>query len=197
MTDAHVSVTASEGDTRETGSYNIALRGDLSVYDEDRQERLVRLAVERALIALSAGSPPAGEMPVVLAAGSSGILLHEAIGHGMEADFNRKGISIYASKIGKPIAPSEVTIIDDATMPGSRGALNVDDEGSDTERTVLVRNGRARVPTSTTGSARRHYGVAVDRQRPPRVVPSPDPAADARDLHGARPAQPATRSSGR
>lgn len=158
MTDAHVSVSAVQGDTRETGSYNVSLRGDLSIYDEERQQRLVSLAVDRALIALSAGSPPAGEMPVVLAAGSSGILLHEAIGHGMEADFNRKGISIYANKLGKPIAPSEVTIIDDATMPGSRGALNVDDEASDTERTVLVRDGVLESYLHDRISAR-HYGV--------------------------------------
>jgi TldD protein len=156
MTEAHVSVTVAEGDKREGGSYNVALRGDLSVYDERRSDRLVELAVSRALRALEASSPPAGEMPVVLAAGSSGILLHEAIGHGMEADFNRKGTSIYATKLGKPIARPEVTIVDDATLPGSRGALNVDDEGSATERTVLVENGVLRSYLHDRISAR-HY----------------------------------------
>ena len=158
MTRAFVMVTAHENGVRESGSYNVASRGDLSYYDEDRQQRLVHRAVERALRALEATSPPAGEMPVVLAAGSSGILLHEAIGHGMEADFNRKNISIYATKMGQPIASSEVTIVDDATVPHARGSLNVDDEGEATERTVLVEQGHLRTYLHDRISAR-HYGV--------------------------------------
>ena len=158
MTRAYVSVTATDGTMRETGSYNVASRADLAYYDEDRQERMVQQAVERALRALKAGSPPAGEMPVVLAPGSSGILLHEAIGHGMEADFNRKNISIYASKMGQAIAPKEVTIVDDATLPFARGSINVDDEGNATERTVLVEQGTLRTYLHDRISAR-HYGV--------------------------------------
>lgn len=158
MTRAFVSVTAAEGSVRESGSHNTASRSDLSFYDEARQHRLVDSAVERAVRALSAGKPPAGEMPVVLAAGSSGILLHEAIGHGMEADFNRKNISIYANRMGKPIAPAEVTIIDDATLPNARGSLNVDDEGNATEKTVLVEEGNLRTYLHDRISAR-HYGV--------------------------------------
>jgi TldD protein len=158
MMQASVSVTAADGDRRETGGHNLSLRTDLSGYDNARQERLVASAVDRAITALTAGSPPAGEMPVVMARGSAGILLHEAIGHGMEADFNRKGISIYASKLGKAIAPKEVTIVDDATLPGARGSLNVDDEGSATERTVLVRNGVLESYLHDRISAR-HYGV--------------------------------------
>ncbi|HHO49963.1 MAG TPA: TldD/PmbA family protein [Deltaproteobacteria bacterium] len=158
MTRGFVSVTALADGQRESGSYNVSSRGDLTYYDEARQHRMVDRAVERALRALDAGSPPAGEMPVVLAAGSSGILLHEAIGHGMEADFNRKDISIYASKLGKSIAPSEVTIVDDATLPHARGSLNVDDEGSPTERTVLVDHGVLRTYLHDRISAR-HYQV--------------------------------------
>ncbi|MBX2797833.1 MAG: TldD/PmbA family protein [Myxococcales bacterium] len=158
MTYASLAATALRDGQRETGSYNVASRGDLSYYDQDRQDRIVARAVDRAVRALDAKSPPAGEMPVVLAAGSSGILLHEAIGHGLEADFNRKNISIYASKMGKPIAPSEVTIVDDATLSHARGSLNVDDEGSDTERTVLVENGVLRSYLHDRISAR-HYGV--------------------------------------
>jgi TldD protein len=86
-------------------------------------------------------------------------LLHEAIGHGMEADFNRKGISIFADRIGTAVARPEVTIVDDATLPGARGALNVDDEGSPTEKTVLVENGVLRSYLHDRISAR-HYGVA-------------------------------------
>jgi TldD protein len=159
MTQAHLACTAVEGDRRESGSYNVAGRQDLSYYDADRQGRLVHNAVDRAVQALSATTAPAGEMTVVLAAGSSGILLHEAIGHGMEADFNRKGISIYADKIGQRIAPAGVSIIDDATLPGARGSLNVDDEGSDTERTVLVEDGYLRSYIHDRISAR-HFGVA-------------------------------------
>ena len=158
MTRAWVSCTAVDGDKREGGSYNVASRGGLDFYDEGRQHRLVHHAVARATRALSATSPPAGEMPVVMAAGSSGILLHEAIGHGMEADFNRKGISIFADRIGKQIAPSEVTIVDDATLPHARGSINVDDEGSPTEKTTLVREGKLVSYLHDRISAR-HFGV--------------------------------------
>ena len=159
MTQAQMAVTAKDGDRPETGSCNVASRGDLSFYSSERQGRLVQTAVERALRALSAGSPPAGEMPVVMAAGSSGILLHEAIGHGMEADFNRKNISIYSDKLGRSIAPKEVTVVDDGTLPGSRGSINCDDEASPSERTVLVENGVLRSYLHDRISAR-HYGVA-------------------------------------
>jgi TldD protein len=80
-------------------------------------------------------------MPVVLAAGSSGILLHEAIGHGMEADFNRKEVSIFSDKINKPVAENFVTIVDDGTNPNVRGSINIDDEGVDSQKTYLVENG--------------------------------------------------------
>ncbi len=157
-TTAFVVCTAVDGTLRESGSYNVSARAGIEFYTADRQQRLVDRAVERATRALHAGSPPAGEMPVVLAAGSSGILLHEAIGHGMEADFNRKGISIFADRIGKPVANEHVTIVDDATLPGARGALAVDDEGSQTERTVLVRDGVLRSYLHDRISAR-HYGL--------------------------------------
>jgi TldD protein len=158
MTRAFVSCTAVEEELREAGSYNVAARADISFYSEERQRRMVKEAVHRATRALSAESPPAGEMPVVMAAGSSGILLHEAIGHGMEADFNRKNISIFADKMGKRIAPKDVTICDNATIPGARGAINVDDEGSPTENTYLVRNGILESYLHDRISAR-HYGV--------------------------------------
>jgi TldD protein len=147
-----------DGGKRETGSYNVAGRADLAFYDEARHRRLVSEAVDRGLRALVASSPPAGEMPVVLGAGGSGVLLHEAIGHGMEADFNRKDLSIYATKLGQRIAPPGVTVIDSALLPNARGALNVDDEGSPTEETVLVRDGILEGYLHDRISAR-HYGV--------------------------------------
>jgi TldD protein len=97
-------------------------------------------------------------MPVVLAAGSSGILLHEAIGHGMEADFNRKNVSIFSDKIGKPVARPFVNIVDDATLANARGAINVDDEGNPAGVTHLVENGILSTYLHDSVSAR-HYGV--------------------------------------
>jgi TldD protein len=102
---------------------------------------MVREAVDRTLILFEAKRPPAGVMPVILAAGASGILLHEAIGHGMEADFNRKGTSIYSDMIGKKVAEPFVTIVDQGTIANERGALNYDDEGNACGRNVMVENG--------------------------------------------------------
>ena len=96
---------------------------------------------------------------MVLGAGASGILLHEAIGHGMEADFNRKGTSIYADMMGQSIAPDFVTVVDDGTVPYSRGAINFDDEGISAQRTVLVEGGVLKSYMHDQISAR-HYGVA-------------------------------------
>jgi TldD protein len=159
MTRAFVMLSVEEGGLRESANANIAARSDLSFYSPERCNRMVDDAVKNAMIALKATSPPAGEMPVVLGAGSSGILLHEAIGHGMEADFNRKGISIFSDKIGEQVAPKGVTIIDDGTIPHARGSINVDDEGVASERTVLVEDGIMRSYLHDRISAK-HYGVA-------------------------------------
>ncbi len=97
--------------------------------------------VEKTSRLFNAGKPKAGEMEVVLGAGESGILLHEAMGHAFEADFNRKNLSIFSDKMGKKIAEDFVSIVDDGTIPGNRGTLNFDDEGNPTEKTVLVNNG--------------------------------------------------------
>jgi TldD protein len=115
--------------------------------------------VSRTTVLFEAGQPPAGEMPVVLAAGASGILLHEAIGHGMEADFNRKGVSIYADRIGKPIAKPFVNIVDDGSLDHARGAINVDDEGNLPGKTHLVENGVLATYLHDQISAK-HYGLA-------------------------------------
>ena len=98
-------------------------------------------AVDFTTMLFEAASPPVGEIPVVLAPGVSGILLHEAMGHGFEADFNRKGTSIFADKIGARIAPKGVTIFDDATVERSVGSLNIDDEGAPGQKTLLVEDG--------------------------------------------------------
>ena len=158
MTTARLRCTAVEGSRSESNLYHVAGRRGLELYDSATERRLVHEAVERTVFLLDAGKPPAGELPVVLAAGPSAILLHEAIGHGMEADFNRKGVSIYADRMNKTIASPQVTIVDDGTLPGTRGALNVDDEGNDTERTVLVEDGVLRTYMHDEISAR-HFGV--------------------------------------
>jgi TldD protein len=151
--------TAEENGRRESASYNLAQRDDISFYDAERTERLCRKAVSNTTLLFEAVKPPAGEMTVVLGAGSSGILLHEAIGHGLEADFNRKGVSIYADQVGKRIAPPGVTVVDDGTLPHKRGAINADDEGNPAERTVLIEDGVLRGYLHDEISAR-HYGVA-------------------------------------
>jgi TldD protein len=108
----------------------------------DRPFALGREAVRLALVALEAVPAPAGEMVVVLGPGWPGILLHEAIGHGLEGDFNRKGVSAFSRRLGEKVASELCTIVDDGTLPGRRGSLNVDDEGTPTNRTVLIESGR-------------------------------------------------------
>jgi TldD protein len=158
MTLLYVSCVAEQDGRREQGGYNVAGRAGFEFYSPERLDRVVREAVARTTILFEAAPPPAGEMPVVLAAGSSGILLHEAIGHGMEADFNRKNVSIYADRIGKPVAKPFVNIVDDATNENARGAINVDDEGNEAGRTQLVENGVLATYLHDSISAR-HYGV--------------------------------------
>lgn len=190
MTSALVRCTAEDGGVRDSASYTLAARAGLEFYTTERMDRMVREAVERTLFLLKAGKPPAGEMPVVLAAGPSAILLHEAIGHGMEADFNRKRISIYASRMGDKIAGDDVTIVDDGTIPGARGSINVDDEGNPTQRTVLVDRGVLRTylhddissrfyGVASTGSGRRQSfrHAPIPRMRATYMEPGPrDPA---------------------
>jgi TldD protein len=141
MTMVFVMVTAKKGDEVQSGYSNIAAREEFGWYTEERLTKVVEEAVDRTMILFDARRPPAGEMPVILASGASGILLHEAIGHGMEADFNRKGTSIYSDMIGKKVAEPFVTVVDQATIPRERGALNYDDEGNKAGRTVMVENG--------------------------------------------------------
>ncbi len=158
MTMCYLSCVAEQDGQREQNTYGVAGRADIGYYTPDRLDRMVREAVSRTTILFEAVQAPAGEMPVVLAAGSSGILLHEAIGHGMEADFNRKGISIYSDKIGKLVAKPFVNIVDEGTQEAARGAINVDDEGNAADKTMLVQDGVLTTYLHDTISAK-HYGV--------------------------------------
>jgi len=108
---------------------------------DDLVDMLAREVVRKTTILFEATKPKAGEMPVVMGAGGSGILLHEAIGHTFEADFNRKGTSIFSDKMGKKIAENFVNIIDDGTLPAKRGSMNMDDEGNPSQKTYLVKDG--------------------------------------------------------
>ncbi len=108
---------------------------------DEETRKYAREAVRQALVNLDAVDAPAGSMPVVLAPGWAGVLLHEAVGHGLEGDFNRKGTSAYAGRMGEKVASDLCTVVDDATMDGRRGSLNLDDEGTAGQRTVLIENG--------------------------------------------------------
>lgn len=110
-------------------------------YEGGRYLRFAREAAREAILNLSAIEAPAGVMPVVLGGGWPGILLHEAIGHGLEADFNRKKTSAFSNLLGKRVASDVCTIVDDGTLPGRRGSLNMDDEGTPTGRMVLIERG--------------------------------------------------------
>ena len=138
----NVQVLASDGTRREVGYQGAGGRFELEILrDPARWQALVDEAIRTALLNLEAEPCPAGAMDVVLGPGWPGILLHEAIGHGLEGDFNRKKTSAFSGKMGERVAARGVTVVDDGTLPGRRGSLNVDDEGTPTQRNVLIENG--------------------------------------------------------
>ena len=137
----NVSIVAEQNGRRETGSAGGGGRFGLAYFDEALIASYVQEAVDAALTNLEARAAPAGEMTVVLGPGWPGVLLHEAIGHGLEGDFNRKGSSAFSGKIGQRVAAKGVTVLDDGTMADRRGSLNVDDEGHPTQRNVLIEDG--------------------------------------------------------
>ena len=138
----NVSVIVVENGKREQGSMGGGGRTDYrSFIADDTALEYGREAVRQALVNLEAGEAPAGNMTVVLGPGWPGILLHEAIGHGLEGDFNRKGTSAFSGRVGERVASDLCTVVDDGTLPGRRGSLSVDDEGTPTEQTVLIENG--------------------------------------------------------
>ncbi|MBA2352692.1 MAG: metalloprotease TldD, partial [Burkholderiales bacterium] len=134
-------VIAEQGGRREQGSAGGGGRFDYAYFSDDVLREYAGRAVHQALTNLDAKPAPAGNMTVVLGAGWPGILLHEAIGHGLEGDFNRKGSSAFAGRIGERVAAPGVTVVDDGTIARRRGSLNIDDEGNPTQRTVLIEDG--------------------------------------------------------
>jgi TldD protein len=138
----NVSIMVGEGDRQESGSSGTGGRTGYDSYlKADVWKGEVDEALRQALVNLQSVDAPAGEMSVVLGPGWPGILLHEAIGHGLEGDFNRKGTSAFAGLLGERVASPGVTVIDDGTLPDRRGSLSVDDEGTPTKRTVLIEDG--------------------------------------------------------
>ena len=138
----NVSVVAGEGDRQETGSHGYGGReGYQRFIETGAWKGAVDDAVRQALVNLEAVPAPAGEMDVVLGAGWPGVMLHEAVGHGLEGDFNRKKTSAFAGLMGQQVAAKGVTVVDDGTMADRRGSLTIDDEGTPTSRTVLIEDG--------------------------------------------------------
>ncbi len=163
-----VSTIARQNGKLQSGSRGGGGRVGLDFFERPQHspEHFAREAARQAVVQLEAREAPAGEMEVVLAPGWPGILLHEAVGHGLEADFNRKGISAFSGRIGQRVASELCTVVDDGTIPNRRGSLNVDDEGSPTRRNVLIEKGILRgylqdrlsaevMRTSRTGNGRR------------------------------------------
>jgi len=138
----NISVILEQDGKREQGYAGGGARADLSYFlDGTTPLEFAREAVRQATVQLEAVPAPAGTMPVVLGNGWPGILLHEAVGHGLEGDFNRKGVSAFSGKVGQKVASEKCTIVDDGTMMNRRGSLSVDDEGTPGQNTVLVENG--------------------------------------------------------
>ena len=138
----NIQVIVEQNGRRETGFAGFGGRYSYEqLLADDKPERFAREALRQALVNLDAIDAPAGTMPVVLGPGWPGVLLHEAVGHGLEGDFNRKGTSTYAGRMGQRVAAKGVTIVDDGTLDGRRGSLNIDDEGTPTSCTTLIEDG--------------------------------------------------------
>lgn len=138
----NVQIVAKDGDRRETGYHGL---GGRYLYDDlfkpETWNRAIDIALQQALTNLESVAAPAGEMPVVLGPGWPGVLLHEAVGHGLEGDFNRKGTSAFSGRLGERVAAPGVTVVDDGAIGSRRGSLTIDDEGTPTRRNVLIEDG--------------------------------------------------------
>ena len=171
-----VQVIVEQDGRREQGSSGGGGRLDYSYFTDDMIQDYARRAVHQAVVNLDARPAPAGPMTVVLGPGWPGVLLHEAIGHGLEGDFNRKGTSAFSGRIGERVAAPGVTVVDDGTLPLRRGSLNVDDEGNATQHNVLIENGVLRgylqdslnarlMGTPPTGNGRRESYAHIPMPR--------------------------------
>jgi TldD protein len=171
-----ITVIAEQDGRREQGHNGAGGRFGYAFYTDEVLEQLARDAVRQALVNLESRPAPAGMMTVVLGPGWPGVLLHEAIGHGLEGDFNRKGTSAFSGRIGERVAAPGVTVIDDGTIPDRRGSLSIDDEGNPTTRSVLIEDGILRgylqdrmnarlMGVAPTGNGRRESYAAIPMPR--------------------------------
>lgn len=175
MTILYANCAAQKNGRIETNGFSRSARRGHEMYSDAMIDEIAKQAVERTMLLFDAKVPPAGEMPVVLAPATSGILLHEAMGHGFEADFNRKKISIFSDMMNKPIAAEFVTIVDTGLENEARGALNVDDEGTVGQNTTLMKNGKLVSYLHDRISAK-HYNVPLTgngRREDFRSIPMP------------------------
>ncbi len=187
----NVSVIVEQNGRREQGSSGGGARDTLDfLLDGERALGFAREAVRQALVNLEAVAAPAGPMTVVLGPGWPGVLLHEAVGHGLEGDFNRKGVSAFAGRVGQRVAAPGCTVVDDGTLPGRRGSLTVDDEGTASQHTVLIEDGILRgymldrmnarlMGAHSTGNGRResYAHLPMPRMTNTYMLPGPyDPA---------------------
>jgi TldD protein len=182
-----VSVIVTQHGRRERGSAGGGGRNELSlVADAEFAADLAREAVRTALVNLEASDAPAGAMTVVLGPGWPGVLLHEAVGHGLEGDFNRKGSSAFSGRVGEKVASELCTVVDNGTMPGRRGSLSVDDEGCPTQETVLIEDGVLRgymqdklnarlMNVASTGNGRRQSFAHLPMPRMTNTFMRPGP----------------------
>jgi len=164
-----------QGDRIENGFSSRAARKDASFLTDNLVEEIAQEAFKKTAIMFDSVKPKGGEMPVVMSAGGSGILLHEAIGHAFEADFNRKKISIFSDKLGKLICDKNISIVDDGTVENDRGSINFDDEGVGVQKTYIVKNGALTSYLHDRISAN-HYGIAPTgngRRESFRSIPIP------------------------
>lgn len=141
---AIIHVVAAEGDVLQTGYETLGGFIGFELFDDNSFERLSLKAAERAVAMLSAREAPAGRMPVVISSQAGGTMIHEAVGHGLEADLAQQGLSVYSNRLGQQVASPLITVIDDSTLPNKRGSFRFDDEGVPSQRTVLVEKGLLR-----------------------------------------------------
>ncbi len=149
-------VVVGDGRTLQTGQEVTGGAQGFEIFDEVTPEEVADRAARRALLMLKAGPAPAGTMPVVISSEAGGTMIHEAVGHGLEADLAGEGLSVYSSRLGQRVASKLVTVVDDATMPGKRGSFTFDDEGNQARRTVLIERGTLRAYMSDRRAATKY-----------------------------------------
>ena len=181
-----ITVIVEEHGRREQGYAGGGARLDYGYFTDARLESFAKQAVDQAIVNLSARAAPAGNMTVVLGSGWPGILLHEAVGHGLEGDFNRKGTSAFSGRVHERVAAAGVTVVDDGTLGERRGSLNLDDEGHPTQRTVLIEDGVLRgymqdrmnsglMKSGATGNGRRESFAHLPMPRMTNTIMLPGP----------------------